>query len=92
VLSTPGGRGDGLTLPSYSLSYARIGLTNNKNGFSVTLYADNVFDEFVEVSERGTSLFNQTVFDINGDPVYDRRFSTAVLPPRRIGLRFTKAF
>ena len=27
-----------------------------------------------------------------GDPAYDRRFSTGVLPPRRIGVRFTKAF
>jgi outer membrane receptor protein involved in Fe transport len=92
VLSTTGARGGGLTLPSYSLSYARIGLSNEQNKWSVTLYADNIFDEFVEVSTRGTALFNQAVSDVNGDPVYDRRFSTGVLPPRRVGLRFTKAF
>lgn len=92
VLSTAGARGDSTTLPSYSLSFARIGLVNTRNDWSVTLYADNVFDEFAEVSTRGTALFNQIVFDVNGDSVYDRRFSTAVLPPRRIGLRFTMQF
>jgi outer membrane receptor protein involved in Fe transport len=92
VLTTPGARGDSLTLPSYAISYARIGLTDTRNNFTVTLYADNVFNKFVEVSERGTSLFNQVVSDVVGDPVYDRRFSSGVLPPRRVGLRFTKAF
>jgi outer membrane receptor protein involved in Fe transport len=92
VLSTAGARGDGVTLPSYSISYARVGLTDIRNEFSVTLYADNVFNEFVEVSERGTPLFNQVVADTFGDPVYDRRFSTGVLPPRLVGLRFTKSF
>ncbi|WP_175597283.1 TonB-dependent receptor domain-containing protein [Peristeroidobacter soli] len=92
VLSMAGARGDSVTLPSYSISYARIGLTDTQNEFSVTLYADNVFNKFVEVSERGTPLFNQVVSDVFGDPVYDRRFSTGVLPPRLVGLRFTKAF
>ena len=92
MLSTAGARGGSTTLPSYSLSFARIGLVNTQKDWSITLYADNVFDEFAEVSTRGTSLFNQVVFDINGDSVYDRRFSTAVLPPQRIGLRFTMQF
>lgn len=92
VLSTAGARGDSVTLPSYSISYARIGLTDTQHGFSVALYADNIFNKFVEVSERGTPLFNQVVSDVLGDPVYDRRFSTGVLPPRLVGLRFTKAF
>lgn len=92
VLSTAGGRGGSLTLPSYSMSYARIGVTNVEDDWSVTLYADNIFNEFAEVGTRGSSLYNQVVSDINSDPVYNRRFSTAVLAPRRVGLRFTKSF
>jgi iron complex outermembrane recepter protein len=88
VLSSAGGRGGSFTLPSYSLSYARIGLGNSDDQWSVTLYADNVFNKFVEVGTRGTPLFNQTVIG----SVYDRRFSTSVLPPRRVGIRFTKGF
>ena len=92
VLSTPGARGDSLTLPSYSVSFARIALTDTRNDWSLALYADNVFDEFVEVSTRGTSLYNQSLPDVNGDPVYNRRFSTGISAPRRVGLRLTKAF
>lgn len=92
VLSTAGARGDSVTLPSYSISYARIGLTDTRNEFSVTLYADNVFNELVEVSQRSTPLGNQVVADVLGDPVYVRHFSTGVLPPRLLGVRFTKSF
>ncbi len=92
VLSSTGARGGSLTLPSYTMSYFRIGLTNMQNRWSVTLYADNVFNEFVELSTRGTPLYNQAVSDAYGDPVYDRRFSTAIAAPLRIGLRFVKTF
>ncbi len=88
VLSSVAARGGSQTLPGYSLSYARIGLASAKDQWSVSLYADNVFNRFVEVGTRGTPLFNQTVIG----SVYDRRFSTSVLPPRRIGIRFTKGF
>ncbi len=92
VLSTAGGRGGSLTLPSYSISYGRIGLNNTQDDWSLTLYANNIFDEFVELSTRGTPLFNQTVSDAFADPVYDRRFATGVAPPRRVGVRFAKTF
>ncbi|MEG3182177.1 TonB-dependent receptor [Sphingomonas sp. LT1P40] len=91
ILSSTGGRGGSYTLPAYSISYARAGLIDRDAGWSVTLYANNVFDQFAEVSTRGTPLYNQTVVAA-GNPVYNRRFSTGVLPPRRIGLRFTKTF
>ena len=92
VLTTTGGRGDGLALPGYTIHYARIGLVDAEGRWSVTLYADNIFDTFVEVSARGTALYNQSVPDAFGDPVYNRRFSTGVAPPRRVGLRFTRKF
>lgn len=92
VLSTVGGRGGSLTLPSYSVSYARIGVVNKDDGYSVSLYADNIFNEFVEVGVRNSPLYNQNVVNSSANTVYLRRFSTAVLPPRRIGVRFTKTF
>lgn len=88
VLSSVAGRGGSLTLPAYSLSYARIGLANADDQWSVTVYADNVFNKFAEVGTRRTPLYNQTVIG----SVYDRNFSTSVLPPRRVGIRFTKGF
>jgi len=92
VLSTVGGRGGSLTLPSYSMSFARIGVVNASAGFSAAIYVDNIFDEFVEVGVRNSPLYNQNVINSSANTVYFRRFSTAVLPPRRVGLRFTKAF
>lgn len=92
VLTTAGGRGDGLTLPGYAINYARIGLVDSEQNWSVTLYADNIFNKFAEVSARGTALYNQTVPDAFGDPVYNRRYSTGVMPPRRVGVRFTRTF
>lgn len=92
VLTTVGGRGGGLVLPSYSISSARIGLVSKEEGYSVTLYADNIFNEFAEVGVRNSPLYNQNVINASGDTVYFRRFSTSVMPPRRIGVRFTKSF
>lgn len=92
VLSTVGGRGGGLTLPAYSLSYARVGVVGKDRGFSIALYADNIFNEFVEVGVRNSPLYNQNVVNASDNTVYFRRFSTSVTPPRRVGLRFTKAF
>lgn len=92
VLTTTGGRGGSLTLPSYSISYARIGLVNKDAGYSVTLYADNIFNEYAEIGVRDSALYNQNVVNAGGNTVYFRRFSTSVAPPRRVGLRFTKSF
>ena len=55
--------------------------------YSVTIYVDNVFDEFAETGVQNSALFNQTV---EGATV--RSFLTNVLTPRTIGARLTYRF
>jgi iron complex outermembrane recepter protein len=90
VLTRTGGRGGGITLDGYSLHTASVGV--NSESWGVTLYIDNLFDEFVESGARGTPAFNQTVFNADGDPVAVRTFYNDVLPPRQVGIRFHKRF
>lgn len=90
VLTRTGNKGGGITLDSYSLHGASIGVSADT--WAVTLYVDNLFDEFVETGARNTPAYNQVVSNINGDPVAARSFYTDVLPPRQIGLRFHKRF
>ncbi|MEL7445300.1 MAG: TonB-dependent receptor [Pseudomonadota bacterium] len=86
VLTRTGGRGDSLTLGSYGV--ANASLTYDADTWSVTLFADNLFDEFAETGAIGTELNNQTVTDFDGGTVYVRGFSSHILPPRQVGLRF----
>ncbi len=90
VITRTGGRGDNVTLPSYALHNASMVVSGDS--WNVTLYAKNLFDEFVETNARGGPDFNQFVFDINGDPHAVRTFYTDVLPPRQIGIRFSRRF
>ena len=85
VLSRAGGRGSSLTLDSYGVTNASI--TYEGDRFAVTLFADNLFDAFAETGVVGTRLNNQDVFDIDGNPVYVRGFSTNILPPFSAGVR-----
>jgi hypothetical protein len=81
VLSLVGARGNSLTLDSFgraSLSVAYI-----TEGWSVTGYVDNLFDDYTESSVFETPLFNQTVSGANV-----RYFRTNVLAPRSMGVRF----
>ena len=90
VLTRAGGRGSSLTLDSYGVANAAV--TYEADRFSVTLFADNLFDTFAETGAIGTRLSNQDIFDFEGGSVYVRGFSTHILPPRQIGLRFKAAF
>lgn len=91
VLTRTGGRGGGITLPSYTLADAAVRLGGER--WSATLYANNLFDEFYETGAVSTPLANQVVFtDTNGDPVYYRAHYTSVGAPRRIGVRLTYEF
>lgn len=85
-----GGKGGGITLPSYQLHNISARLSGSD--WSVTGYVNNLFDDFIETGARGTPLSNQILADANGDPVYARTFFTYVAPPRVIGVRFTKDF
>ena len=90
VLTRTGGRGGGFTLDSFGVANAT--LTYQADTFSVSVFADNIFDEFAETGSISTPLQSQTVTDFNGDTVYVRGFSTHILPPRVVGLRFTYDF
>ncbi|MGB5723693.1 MAG: TonB-dependent receptor [Parasphingorhabdus sp.] len=80
VLTIIGGRGGSFTLPSYGR--ADIALGYQAERWSVTAYANNLFNDFSESSASNTPLNNQTILTANV-----RRFRTNVLPPRSIGLR-----
>ena len=85
VLSTTGGRGNRLTLDSFGVANASA--VYDTDNYSVTLYVNNVFDEFAETGVQGSVLSNQIV---NGASV--RSFQTTVLTPRTIGARFSYSF
>ena len=90
VLTRTGGRGSGFTLGGYGVANAAV--TYEAESWSLTLFADNLFDKFAETGAIGTPLNNQTVTDFDGGLVYPRAFSTHILPPRQIGLRFNVNF
>lgn len=90
VLTRTGGLGDNTTLDGYTLHNASIIMA--RDDWSITIYAKNLLDEFVETSARGGEDYNQYVLDANGDPHAVRTFYTDVLPPRTIGVRFTTRF
>ena len=91
VLTRTGNRAGGLVLPGFDTHNASIRF-NSDNGWSAMLYVNNLFNEFGETGVRGTPLLDQSVSDINGDPVYVRTFGTFVAPPRSIGVRASKKF
>ena len=82
VLSTAGARGSSLTLDSFGVANASVVYQADK--YAVTVYVDNVFDEFAETGVQNSALFNQTV---EGATV--RSFLTNVLTPRTICLLYT---
>lgn len=90
VLTRTGGRGESLTLEGYAVHNVAISL--GAEVWTATLYAENLFNEFAETGARGTAQYNQPVFDGDGDRVYVRTFYTYVLPPRAVGIRFTRRF
>lgn len=90
VLTRTGSRAGGLVLPGFDTHNVSVSVKGK--GWTATVYANNLFNEFGETGVRGTPLFDQSVSDINGDPVYARTFGTFVAPPRQIGVRVKKTF
>jgi iron complex outermembrane receptor protein len=85
VLSRPGGRANGLTLDSFGV--ANTSAVYETEQYSVTLYINNLFDEFAETGVQSTQLSNQNVSGANV-----RSFLSNVLTPRTIGMRFNYRF
>jgi hypothetical protein len=60
--------------------------------WSVTLFADNIFDTFAESGIAGNPRFNQTQRNDQGGVVFLRSYFANPLPPRKVGVRFTARF
>lgn len=69
-----------LTIPSHTIVDASVALS--RNDWTVQLFVDNLFDKYAE-----TRAFNTFYFMPDGSRVF-----ASVLPPRRIGARFSVKF
>lgn len=85
VLTKVGGRNDGETLGGYTVHHAQVAV--GRDGWTATLYADNLFDKFAETGVRQDRTF---IGEIDGHPV--RRYFRNVLRPRVLGMEFRYRF
>jgi len=85
VFSRVGLRNGGEALPGYDLHSLSIGLS--KDAWKVSLYADNLFDQFAVSSVRTERSFIRSV---SGVPL--RSFYEDIIRPRVIGLQLKYAF
>lgn len=81
IYSKIGLRGSGEVIPDYWLNKAQIGVS--KDNWEVSLFADNIFDEYAI-----TSVSNDfsTVGQVDG--VTKRYYAYGVLRPRTVGMEF----
>jgi iron complex outermembrane recepter protein len=92
ILYSVGNRGGFPPFEDYTLHDVSATLVGPDRDWTVTLYVENVFDNFVENGGNKNPWFNQAgLEDETGRTVFVRTF-TNVLPPRKIGVRFTKRF
>ena len=86
VLTRIGLRAGGETLPAYHLHNLSASLS--KNAWTLTLYADNLFDEYAVTGVRQTpGLIGRTE-----EGFRSRRYFANVLAPRRVGVRIRYTF
>lgn len=82
VLTRTGGRGNGVTLNDFGIF--NTSAVYEADNYAVTLFVNNLFDEYAETGIRGTRLSNQAPLGANV-----RTHGAFVAPPRAIGVRFT---
>jgi outer membrane receptor protein involved in Fe transport len=87
VLTRVGERGGGESLDAYTVS--DLAFTLSSAQWTVSLYAQNLFDEYYETSARTTRDYAQSVVDINGDLHAVRRYYHDVGRPLQVGLRMS---
>lgn len=93
VLQAVGRRGGTIELDDYTMHNLSATIRSEDQNWSVTLYAENLFDTFAESGANGNPWYNQAAAtDETGRTVFLRSFITNPLPPRKVGVRFTKAF
>ena len=86
VLTRIGLRAGGETLPAYDLH--NVSLALSRDDWTLTFYADNLFDEYAVTGVRQTpGLIGRTE-----DGFRSRRYFANVLGPRRAGVRIRYAF
>jgi iron complex outermembrane receptor protein len=96
VYTKVGLRNNGEVLPGYSLHGAALGLSNGS--WTVTLFADNLFDKYAVTSVRRDPTYVRMVerFDPDtGDPIASipsRTYFHSMLRPRTVGLEFAYRF
>jgi iron complex outermembrane recepter protein len=90
VLTKTGGRGDGEALPGFAVNYASVDV--QADAWTVTLYADNLFDKYAATGVRRGRGYLQTVADQDDNPVPLRYYYKDVLRPLEVGLRFRYDF
>ena len=87
VLTKIGGREGGERLPSYGVHGLSASLWGESSSWTATLYAENLFDKYAVTRTAGVPD------DIRAADAFTlRAYSSYVLPPRRVGLRFRCAF
>ena len=87
VLTRIGQREGGERLPGYGVHGLSTSLSSDSSSWTATLYAENLFDKYAAVSTTGTPR------DIrSADGFALRSYSSYVLPPRGVGLRFRYRF
>ncbi|MDZ4374851.1 MAG: TonB-dependent receptor [Phenylobacterium sp.] len=92
ILSAVGNRGGAISFDDYTMHNLSATIAGADRDWAVTLYAENIFDKFAESGGNGNPWFNQAgAFDDTGRTVF-LRTSTNPLPPRKVGVRFTKRF
>jgi iron complex outermembrane recepter protein len=92
ILYSVGNRGGFPPFEDYTLHDVSATLVGPDRDWTVTLYVENVFDKFVESGGNKNPWYNQAgLSDETGRTVFVRSFVN-VLPPRKIGVRFTKRF
>jgi outer membrane receptor protein involved in Fe transport len=90
VITRTGLLGDGERLGGYGVNFASVDVADGP--WTVSLYADNLFDKYAETGSRTTEAYIQTLQNDLGDPVAVRSYYKDVLRPREIGLRFSYDF
>ena len=88
IYSRVGLRGNGEVIPGYTVHSASI--TYEADKFSVSLFADNLFDKYaITAIQNDLSSYNRVRTDFGQLPsegVVERYYSHAVLTPRRFGV------
>ena len=93
VLTKVGERDFGESMSGFSLH--NVSTSWFKDAWMITLYADNVFDEYAQTGVRTDTSFIGTAGDPDNpaNPNFQlRRYYENMVRPRQVGLRFTYSF